>query len=321
MESDAASGGISGVAAVTWSPVRGWPSFHLVPIEPASVLSRLSAPGGDEASGASAMVFTSATLSDTGERESLLHQARRYGLFDTDAFVHLSSYEPEKFGNARFAIAAKDSPQPTEKRVRDGRQMVTTSAAWLDHVARKIRDAVNEGGRALVLTVSHADTEALALRLMGQEAVCVPLLAHLPGTSLRSLVTRFSQSEESVLISASAWEGLDLPGLVNHLFITRLPYAPPDTPEDRVLYRHLTKSRGYSEKKAASILFSRKAHKARRKFRQGFGRGIRHVDDAVKVWITDPRFAGSGFVQAIPARFRQARGISGRSVLDAAEAV
>jgi Rad3-related DNA helicase len=123
---------------------------------------------------------------------------------------------------------------------------------------------------------------------------------------------------DGILISASAWEGVDLPGMINNLVITRLPFSPPATVHDRAL-EHALIQKGYSRKSAQAAVFSRSLLGSRRKFRQGLGRSIRCADDHSKIWICDPRFpppndqskihkSGHAFLQSIPKRFREAVG-------------
>ena len=47
---------------------------------------------------------------------------------------------------------------------------------------------------------------------------------------------------------------------------------------------------GFAREKITSILHNERESTTRRKLAQGLGRGLRKPDDAVTVWIGDPRF-------------------------------
>ncbi len=102
------------------------------------------------------------------------------------------------------------------------------------------------------------------------------------------------------LITPAAWAGVDLPGLIQCLVITRLPY-PPIRQESETFVGALAEMLG--------------------KLAQGIGRAIRKEDDDATVWFADPRMpipecitertgllpsehANKAAIAAIPDRFR-----------------
>ena len=103
--------------------------------------------------------------------------------------------------------------------------------AWLDYVAGMIKAAMAEktggsvgaaGNRVLVLTTSYTDAEALAARVDGLEA-------HRRGTKLDGYIGAFRENPEAALVTPAGWAGLNLPGLVKHLVVARLPFARPQS--------------------------------------------------------------------------------------------
>ena len=65
-----------------------------------------------------------------------------------------------KFGSMSFALANREVPAPFEE---DGER----ASAFDDYAAAVVRQALSEGGRALVLAPSFADVDALNRRIEG----------------------------------------------------------------------------------------------------------------------------------------------------------
>jgi ATP-dependent DNA helicase DinG len=122
------------------------------------------------------------------------------------------------------------------------------------------------------------------------------------------------------LITPAAWTGVDLPGLIDHLVITRLPLVPPDEAAAQA-YENWFVTKGGSKSDARGVLLGRTFSAASRKLAQGIGRAVRQAEDRVHVWIADSRMPispavvarkfgmtqGLGdvrFIPAIPKRFR-----------------
>ena len=91
-----------------------------------------------------------------------------------------------------------------------------------------------------------------------------------------------------VLVTPCAWAGTDLPGLLGHVVIVRIPFPPPNAGRTELL-RRLLRAKGY-DGNAEGILRARDRRDTLRRLAQGLGRGIRTPDDHVEVWIADPRF-------------------------------
>jgi ATP-dependent DNA helicase DinG len=191
-------------------------------------------------------------------------------------------WQPQQFGKMDFVLADPACHSPRMKD--DGAEEAQSSPEWLDYCARMIACASASGGRTLALTLSFRDTAALAARL-GQEAI-----AHHAGEKLSGLLERYRQTENAILITPGGWEGVDLPGLVQQLVITRIPFPSPASVSVQMTRQDLLKRTRKSAAMVESIVSGQLIDAASRKLRQGFGRGIRAPDDACTVWIADPRF-------------------------------
>lgn len=232
-----------------------------------------------------------------------------------------------------------------------------TNPKWLDLVAGAILEVsatpsrrpsrhkagteTTGSGNILVLTNSFTDAEALEARL--RDLLGDRLIVHRRGQRLQTLVkdvflTRARACVEStdpapawpILITPGAWEGLNLPGIIDHLVITRMPLAAGNDVVDGIRMRAMTAPRRnggtLSPEAAKRILFSERCRAMAAKLRQGIGRAVRTDDDMADVWFLDPRLIPNGSPSlaaaahkaklspalikigraAIPARFRGA---------------
>ncbi|MEI9903772.1 MAG: helicase C-terminal domain-containing protein [Asticcacaulis sp.] len=145
--------------------------------------------------------------------------------------------------------------------------------------------------RTLVLTCSHKDTAELARRLRARK---IAVIDYKPGDRLDDVLAAFAADGDAILIGANLWERVDLPGLVKHLVVTRLPIgsrAPGAAPArlDGV------KAQDTQRNALAALM-----QEARRKLRLGIGRAIRNAHDDAHIWITDPRFPLPGSLSDNP---------------------
>lgn len=284
---------------ISWSPVRAYPSLRLGNPNPARVLSRLwrtalmdgRAPVRPPLN---SVLFTSATLATPGKP---LQQAFdgfcsevgviRHKDAETGEPIHnvltelFGRFAPGHFGRMRFVVTDPRAPYPTRNNEDEG---VQTNPDWLDYTAAAVRAAHEQGGRTLVLSLSFADTAALAKRLSDLSP-----LHHRPGEALDGLLRGYREHERAILVTPAAWEGVNLPGLIQHLVISRIPFMAQDSHQQTIYRVHLQRQ-GFAEDKIKSLLLGRALTAARRRLAQGFGRGIRSVSDDVTAWILDPRF-------------------------------
>lgn len=269
------------------------------------------------------LLFTSATLStlasgaETTPRRALAGFLASCG-FEGTAIDPASCalIAPERFGAMRFARPSLSAPAAFAQRPEAAEEEPELSPQALAYWRAMLEAASAEGGRILALLPAMRDVAALAEAFAPEDP---RLVAQLSGLPTAMAVARFLARGDSIWISASAWEGISLPNAIAHIVIPRLPIRPRRA-EDDLLERHFAERFG-AGKAGEALVFGRKLADARRRLRQGIGRGIRAADDAVKIWIGDPRWpinqeeADSFFLDqprpwsptllgAVPERFR-----------------
>jgi ATP-dependent DNA helicase DinG len=272
-------------SVVYFSPVRRYPGVAVV----ANGAARMIAGGlWRDNEQVRSLLFTSATLSTlaqgpgTPAKRALAAFANSVGFrpdeVPIDAFAVIA---PHRFGEMEFVRPLLDAPVAFV--AREGEESVELSDAALDYWSEMVGAAHNRGGRTLVLLPSYRDVLALTARL---ERFGEDLIAQVPGYMTGAAVRRFLDRDRSVWVSATAWEGVSLPGAISHIVIPRLPIRPL-TFEDSVVQAYVNETYGAGGR---SVIFARQMADARRRLRQGVGRGIRSHDDKVTIWIGDPRW-------------------------------
>lgn len=152
---------------------------------------------------------------------------------------------------------------------------ITSEKMTLEQKAKAIRHAERP---ALVLTTSHADTEALG-------ALLTDAVVRSRDEPLVDAVARCP--EDAILIAAGAWSGLDDPRLRwRTVVIPRVPYGQPVAVGDQQLTH-------YIDSKVTAI----------RRTYQGLHRGLRTADAKCKLLILDPRGNRPELRDAIPSWF------------------
>jgi ATP-dependent DNA helicase DinG len=289
----------SGLWSPAWvsSAVQGRPSLVVRCAAPGRLLKRIWTPAAGAPPLARSVILTSASLATPGyapESRWTAIQAATGVPVGEDPRVHrdlMVSVHPADYGElrARFADPAAPIPSPGA----DG--AIAPEAAR--YGAATIAMARAAGGRVLVLTPAYADVEALA-------GLLPDALLHRRGLALRELLAAYRARPGACLVTPAAWEGVDLPGLVDQLVITRLPFP------------HRADLTG-TETAADSV------RGMLHRLTQGIGRGIRRPEDRVTVWFADPRMppptglsartlavahprSSPLYLAAIPARFRRA---------------
>ena len=214
-------------------------------------------------------VLVSATLG-RHEEDDLTAACRRLG-FRNVAQVHVS---PPSFGTMSFRLAPRDVPRP----LRDGQP----DPGFFDYAAAMVRQAAATG-RTLVLAASYADTQELARRLPPG------VFVQQRGQPLGPLVAQWQALPGGVLVTPTAWAGLDVPHGIDNVVIVRLPIPRPDELREAILAAAMQR-RGRSADDARGVLFNEARATTMRRLTQGMGRGVRSAEDRCTVWIADPRF-------------------------------
>ncbi len=224
------------------------------------------------------VVLCSATLSVNGSFSFL---SRRIGLDRLEPGSLLTCQAPSPFDYASqcHAGAALFLPDPSDP------AYVPALADFLVDLFRHTR------GRALVLFTSYevmrTCAKALAPRLSGAG---IPLLVQGSGASRDRLTRSFRRDIASVLLGTdSFWEGVDVVGeSLSCVVLARLPF---DSIGDPLVSARAERVRA----EGGDAFFGYSLPNAVIKFRQGFGRLVRHRGDRGLVVVTDRRIFSKGY--------------------------
>ena len=321
-----ADGSSDGVVALRWSPTRHYPSIRTFRLRPARLLKRMwevwTNGDGEEQDEdpfrAKALVLTSATIgmpAETG-RVNFSEMSGVYGIYGKrnacDALNRSGEgvFAPKKYGAVRFVFAHPGAPSvylDEEETTDEGHQELNPK--WVEYTAKAVRAARARGGRTLVLANSYRATEAICAALRKGKHALEPI--EKTRTANQEMCVRaFVADANGVFVTPGAWEGFDisqrigadgkkLGNGIKHVVITQVPFSAPDGPFGKALERHLLRS-GKNASEARGLVFNRLFAEAVRKFKQGFGRGIRGAQDSFTLWLTDPRFPRSDLADTLP---------------------
>lgn len=276
---------------ISFSPIRSEPSLLTIRNRPATIYNALWRKSEKHEPISHGTILTSATLSapslSAETHPSFRDMTNALWLSEkTDNIQqHLNaSYSPEDFGHLTITLADRSVPSPTLI-AEDVGDTSTSNLAWIDYVASCIADNHTEKKRTLVLTTSYRDAA-----LIGNHPLVAPLtpLIHQKGTPLSGSLDEYRSSPGTILITPSAWTGINLPGLVDNLVIPRIPFIYDNPLDINALGAIL--SLYNKEEKARHIIHSINASTTIRKLRQGIGRSPRRASDRPHLFILDPRF-------------------------------
>lgn len=228
-----------------------------------------------------AAVLTSATLTSCGHFDFFLRES---GLNEHPAVVALEVPSPFNFERQGRLVLAETQADPRQ-----------AAAFTSEMVQALLADLQQVQHGALVLFTSRA-----ALR-QAEEALPEPLRALVlsqtawpRGQLLARHRERVAAGQPSIIFGMqSLGEGLDLPGrLCQDLFITKLPFAPPDDPVGEARAEWL---RSVGRDPFAELVVPATAIR----LAQWVGRAIRTEDDEAHVYCYDRRLAQTGYGQRL----------------------
>ena len=228
------------------------------------------------------VIMTSATLSVSG---SLEYFQQRLGASSAGTIILDTPFNFRK--QMRVAIA-RPMPPPDDPLFEE------SLPGWIH------RSVARSQGKALVLFTSAVLLRKVALQIRERlESDGLKLLVQDGKQSRHALLEEFKSDVHSVLFGLdSFWMGVDVPGeALEHVIITRLPFAVPDHPLIESRMELIAKRNG-------NAFFEFTLPEAVLKFRQGVGRLIRSKTDIGMITILDSRVLskqyGRAFLQSIP---------------------
>lgn len=238
-------------------------------------------------SGKNSAVLTSATLSVNGGFEFLIEQlGLPEDLVDT---VQI----PSPFFYDEQSLLAVDTSLPDPAKTSEECYSLAVSEALLE-IIRVTR------GNTLVLFTSHRQMRLIfesLYNLLRQDGL--ELFADGVNGHRHLLLQELKNNSQAVVFGTNTfWEGIDLPGrALTSLIIVRLPFNPPHLPIVEARLEELKKEGkdGFSHYSLPQAVI---------RFRQGYGRLIRTLDDCGVAVVLDNRLVkkayGKTFINSLP---------------------
>ncbi len=256
-------------------------SFNATPLEVAAILER------SVFEKVRTVVCTSATLSVGGSFDFWM---KRIGISKQREDVETKHY-PSPFPFSSNAILAVDAQAPSPQKAKEAFKSYVGDAV--------VRLLTASRGRALVLFTSY-DILSATFEKAKPVMEKADITCFRQGMDDRSrLLTMFRNDISSVLFATdSFWEGVDAPGeTLSMVVITKLPFKVPNDPIQQARAEAV-------EKRGGNSFMEISVPEAIIKFKQGFGRLIRHSDDRGVAVVLDQRLAtaryGQLFIESLP---------------------
>ncbi len=240
-----------------------------------------------------AAVLTSATLTGCGDFDFFLREA---GLHGDAAVTTLQVASPFDYAAQGTLVAASTQAAPREM-----------AAFTRQMIAALLTDLATVTSGALVLFTSREQMRQAVELLPGSLRAAVLVQGRLPRLKLLAQHReRVAQGQVSIIFGLQSFaEGMDLPGaLCESLFITKLPFAPPDEPVDEARAEWLRASGG-------DPFMNLVVPATAMRLAQWVGRAIRSEDDHARVVCYDKRLLQTGYgrrlLRGLPAFTLQER--------------
>ena len=256
-------------------------SFNATPLEVAAILER------SVFEKVRTVICTSATLSVGGSFDFWM---KRVGISKKREDVETKNY-PSPFPFSSNAVLAIDVGAPSPQKAKDAFKSYVGEAV--------VKLLIASRGRALVLFTSYDILSATFEKTK-------PIMEKGGITCLRQgmddrsrLLSMFRNDISSVLFATdSFWEGVDAPGeTLSMVVITKLPFKVPNDPIQQARAEAV-------EKRGGNSFMEISVPEAIIKFKQGFGRLIRHSEDRGIAVVLDQRLAtaryGQLFIESLP---------------------
>ncbi len=288
---------------ITFSDERAYPSFAIVP-------SNIGGALVTALNNFRSIVLTGATLQDPpkSKQESptfeqiikntglntVIKKRPYQGTVDTAVFKGFNLKEMATvyiYPDAPLVPRAKDENTPDYPKILE--------REYIQPMSETIKEIINQSRKCLILVPAHYETE-IYFRLLKnkKDSINRDILIHpAEDTSFVTVVEKFNTSENSVLITASGWEGLDVD--IDTLIISRIPFIPPNSPfyvamkeayKNYLINNEKKKcTEDEAEETASSWIYSRMNFDTFIKFRQGLGRAIRNDNSRCNIHILDRR--------------------------------
>ncbi|WP_313071501.1 ATP-dependent DNA helicase DinG [Melaminivora sp.] len=228
-------------------------------------------------------VLTSATLASCGQFDFFLREA---GLSGDAAVSTLSVDSPFDYPRQGTLVAHETRAEPRD-----------AQAFTAEMVDALLTDLAQVEAGALVLFTSREQMRRAEAELPTALRSAVLVQGQLPRRELLARHReRVAAGQPSIIFGMQSFgEGLDLPGrLCESLFITKLPFAPPDDPvgEARAEWLRAAGRDPFSELVVPATAI---------RLAQWVGRAIRTEDDHARVFCYDKRLVRTGYGQRLLA--------------------
>lgn len=226
-------------------------------------------------------VLTSATLTSCGQFDFFLREA---GLGHDVAVTTLEVPSPFEYARQGTLVAHETAADPREAR-RFTEEMIEALLTDLSRV---------QAGALVLFTSRDQMRQAVDALSTAMRAKVLVQTALPRATLLARHRDAVAQGEPSIIFGMQSFgEGLDLPGaLCESLFITKLPFAPPDDPvgEARAEWLRSSGRNPFNELVVPATAI---------RLAQWVGRAIRTEEDQAHVYCYDRRLTGTSYGQQL----------------------